>query len=166
MSEAVTSGGDAFVREGGCRCGAVRLRIRARPLLTMACHCTGCQRMSSSAYSLSAAIPSAAFEVTKGAPVIGGLRGASQHFFCGHCMTWMFTKPEGIDFFVNLRPTLLDDASWFVPYMETWTGEKLAWATTPAVRSFAALPPEDAYGDMIAGYAATWEGGDMGRRGG
>lgn len=147
----------AFVHEGGCRCGAVRLRIRARPLLTMACHCTGCQKMSSSAYSLSAAIPSDAFEITQGEPVVGGLRGVTKHYFCGQCMTWMFTRPDGIDFFVNLRPTMLDDASWFVPYMETWTSERLPWATTPATRSFAALPPEDSYPGMIQGYAATWE---------
>ena len=50
--------------EGGCRCGRVRLLIGAPPLLTMACHCTGCQRMSASAFSLSAAIPSEAFTVS------------------------------------------------------------------------------------------------------
>ncbi|MFI5410002.1 GFA family protein [Kaistia sp. UC242_56] len=154
------SSNEPFIQEGGCRCGAVRLRITARPLLTMACHCTGCQKMSSGAYSLSAAIPSEAFEVTLGEPVIGGLHGAPKHYFCGHCMTWMFTRPDGIDFFVNLRPTMLDDPSWFVPYMETWTSEKLPWATTPAVRSFTALPPDDAYGEMIAGYAATWAAPD------
>jgi hypothetical protein len=133
MDDATKAAEPVFSQEGGCRCGAVRLRITARPLLTMACHCTGCQKMSSSAYSLSAAIPSHAFEVIQGEPVIGGLHGATKHYFCGHCMTWMFTRPDGIDFFVNLRPTLLDDPSWFVPYMETWTSEKLPWATTPAV---------------------------------
>lgn len=158
MSDPTSLASEAFVREGGCRCGAVRLKISAPPLLTMACHCTGCQKMSSSAYSLSAAIPNAAFEVTKGEPVIGGLHGASKHYFCGHCMTWMFTRPEGLDFFVNLRPTLLDDPSWFAPYMETWTSEKLPWVTTPATRSFAALPPEDSYEGMIAGYAEMFRG--------
>jgi hypothetical protein len=50
----------------------------------------------------------------------------------------MFTRPEGRDFFVNLRPTMLDDPSWFTPFIETSTSEKLPWATTPAVHSFAA----------------------------
>jgi hypothetical protein len=158
MSDPTSLASEAFVREGGCRCGAVRLKISAPPLVTMACHCTGCQKMSSSAYSLSAAIPNAAFEVTKGEPVIGGLHGASKHYFCGHCMTWMFTRPEGLDFFVNLRPTLLDDPSWFAPYMETWTSEKLPWVTIPAIRSFAALPPEDSYEGMIGGYAEMFRG--------
>jgi len=79
---------------GGCRCGQVRFRIAAPPIITMACHCTGCQRMSASAFSLSAVIPSAAFLVTQGEPVIGGLHGPSRHFFCPYCMSWMFTRPS------------------------------------------------------------------------
>jgi hypothetical protein len=45
-------------------------------------------------------------------------------------MSWLFARPEGIDQFVSLRPTMLDDASWFAPFIETCTKEKLAWATT------------------------------------
>lgn len=71
-------------REGGCRCGRIRLRIGAPPLLTMACHCKGCQRMSASAFSLSAAIPSAGFEIARGGPVVGGLHGPTRHFFCAY----------------------------------------------------------------------------------
>jgi len=62
------------------------------PLLAMACHCTGCQRMSASAFSLSAAIPTAGFAVLKGEPVLGGLHGAAHHYFCPHCMSWVFTR--------------------------------------------------------------------------
>jgi hypothetical protein len=121
----------------------------------MACHCTGCQSMSSSAYSLSAAIPSDGFEVTKGEPVVGGLHGASKHYFCGYCMTWMFTRPEGIDWFVNLRPTMLDDHAWFTPFIETWASEKLPWAATAAVHSYEALPSFEEYEPLVAEYAGT-----------
>lgn len=141
--------------DGSCRCGRVKLRISKPPLLTMACHCTGCQKMSASAYSLSAAIPADGFEVTEGEPVIGGLHGDAKHYFCGWCMTWMFTRPNGIDFFVNVRPTMLDDADWFMPHMETWTSEKLPWATTPAQRSYATLPEMQDYEGLIGEYQAT-----------
>jgi hypothetical protein len=124
--------------EGGCRCGQVRLRVSAPPLLTMACHCTGCQRMTASAFSLSAGFPSEKFTVMKGEPVIGGLHGATRHYFCPHCMSWM--RAEGFDWFVNVRATMLDDPSWFTPFIETWTSEKLPWATTPAVHSFERVP--------------------------
>jgi len=150
-------------REAGCRCGQVRLTISAPPLLAMACHCTGCQRMSASAFSLTAAIPSAGFSVTKGEPVIGGLHGATRHYFCPHCMSWMFTRPEGMDAFVNLRPTMLDDPSWFVPFIETMTSEKLPWARTPAVHSFEKWPSFEAYESLVRDYAAWAERQGAGR---
>ncbi|WEX76149.1 GFA family protein [Sinorhizobium numidicum] len=139
--------------EGGCRCGQVRIKVSAPPLLTMACHCTGCQRMTASAFSLSVAIPSEGFAVTTGEPVIGGLHGATRHYFCPYCMSWMFTRVEGMDWFVNVRATMLDDPRWFTPFIETWTSEGLPWATTPAVHSYETLPPLEAYEGLLQEYA-------------
>ena len=147
----------ALPMQGSCRCGQIRIRISAPPLLTMACHCRGCQKMSSSAYSLTVVIPADGFEVTRGEPVIGGLHGPdARHYFCGHCMTWMFTRPAGMDF-VNLRPTMLDDASWFRPFMETYTSTKLAFAETGAVRSFETFPAMEEYEGLLKAFA-EWAG--------
>ncbi len=66
----------------------------------------------------------------------------------------MFTRPEGIDAFVNLRPTMLDDPRWFTPFIETWTREKLHWAVTPAVHSFERLPAMSEYEGLVKAYAA------------
>src|SRR5215470_14031197 len=142
-----------FPIEGACRCGQVRMRITAPPFITMACHCKGCQRMSSSAYSLSVAVPSEGFAVTQGEPVIGGLHGPIRHYFCAYCMSWLFTRPDGFDWFVNVRATMLDDPSWFVPFVETYTSEKLPWATTPATHSFPAFPTIEQYGELTAEFA-------------
>jgi hypothetical protein len=68
-------------------------------------------------------------------------------------MSWMFTRPDGIDAFVNLRATMLDDPSWFTPFIETWTSEKLPWATTPAVHSYEKLPAFDEYEGLAKAYA-------------
>src|SRR3954465_14679498 len=96
--------------EGGCRCDRVRIRVTTSPLVTMACHCNGCQRMSSSAFSLTAMFFSDAFEVTQGEPVIGGIHGSeAHHFFCAYCMTWMFTRPVLAPKVVNVRPTMFDE---------------------------------------------------------
>jgi hypothetical protein len=141
--------------EGGCRCGQVRLKITAPPLITMACHCTGCQRMSSSAFSLTAILQAAGFEVTQGEPVIGGLRGEdARHYFCGHCMTWMFTRPAQMEMIVNLRPTLLDEPRWIAPFIETYASAKLPWATTGATYSFDEFPPMSEYQRLMQEYAA------------
>jgi len=138
---------------GSCRCGRVAIRVSKPPLITSACHCSGCQKMSSSAYSLTAVIPADGFEVTRGEPVIGGLHGPdSHHWFCGHCMTWMFTRAEAMDWFVNVRPTILDDAGWFRPYMETYTSTRLPFTETGAVESFAEFPDFDAYEGLTERY--------------
>eukprot|EP01132_Coremiostelium_polycephalum_P021607 gene21607-25645_t len=102
-------------QEGGCRCDRVRFTVTEKPLITMACHCTGCQKMSSSA--------------------------------------WMFSRPNGVEDLINLRPTMLDDASGYVPFIETWTSEKLPWATTPAQHSFAQLPERENFPALIQAYA-------------
>jgi hypothetical protein len=142
---------------GSCRCGDVGIRVSAQPILTMACHCRGCQRMSASAYSLSAAIPTQGFEVIRGEAVIGGLRNPElRHFFCPRCMSWMFTRflPE----FVNIRVTMLDDVSWFTPYVETWTRTKLPFADTQAPHSYPEFPPMEEFARLSTEFSRTLGG--------
>lgn len=141
--------------DGACRCGRVKIRVSAPPLITMACHCTGCQRMSASAYSLSAAIPTEGFAVIAGEPVVAGSSPHIGHHFCPDCMTWMFTRMPGLDFFVNVRPTMLNDVAWYSPFVETYTSEKLACATVPAVHSYTKFPEMSEMEPLIAAYAAS-----------
>ncbi len=140
---------------GHCRCGRTTFTVDAPPLLTMACHCDGCRRMTSSAFSLSALYAAPAFRLTAGDPVRCGLNGAFRHYGCRHCMTWLYTFPAGTDDYVNVRAVLLDDPALHRPYIETHTDEKLPWVTTPAVHSFAKLPPQEAFAELVAG-CARW----------
>jgi hypothetical protein len=116
--------------------------------------------MSSSAYSMSSGYPAAAFEVVQGEPVIGGLHGPTRHYFCGHCMSWMFTRPEGMDHFVNVRTTLLDSPPHEPPFMETFTGEALPWAMTGAKHSFEGFPPMESYGPLMDEFARSHASGN------
>lgn len=94
---------------GTCRCGATHFELTAEPVMTAACHCRGCQLMTAGAFSLSAMVPAQAFEVTQGAPVIGGLHGPEQHHhFCPDCMSWMVTRVDSVPF-VDVRSALPDD---------------------------------------------------------
>jgi hypothetical protein len=140
-------------RTGKCRCGQIRFEVNSESLITMACHCKECQRMTASAFSLSALHPSNGFKVTLGEPVIGGLHGATRHYFCAHCMSWLFTRPEGMDEFVNVRATMMDDAQSFSPFIETYTDEKLPWATTPAVHSFKRFPSPEKFPALLSEFA-------------
>ena len=133
-----------------CRCGRVKMRITAPPLLTGACHCIGCQRMTAGPYSLSVAVPSSGFEVVSGEPVIGGLHGEHRHYHCPHCKSWLFTRPHGMDEMVNVRATMLEDHAWFSPWIETCRSEGFPWAHTGAKHSFPNIPAAEVFGPLVA----------------
>ena len=146
--------------EGGCRCGALRIRVTQHPMVTAVCHCTGCQKMTGSAFSTTAMIPMEGFEVIAGDPVVGGLKGPEiHHQHCPDCLSWVFTTFGPDRPFVNLRATMLDDPSWFVPFAEFCTAERLSWAGVGAPHSFDSfIPPEDraaALADFAAFYASS-----------
>jgi hypothetical protein len=140
--------------EGACMCGQVRMRISVPPVMVMACHCKGCQKLSASAFSLTAMIPTPGFEVISGEPQIGALHGTSQYFYCPNCLNWLFTKPAGFDMAVNVRPTMFGVEDWSTPFVETFVSEKLPWAQTGAQFSFDGYPPHDQYGMLMGEYAS------------
>ena len=112
--------------------------------------------MTASAFTLTVTVPSEGFAVTAGEPVIGGLHGPqAHHFFCPHCMSWLFTRAEGMDWFVNVRASVLDDHAWVEPFVDIWTDEKLAWVTTPARHRYATQPDLDAFGALLQDFAAN-----------
>lgn len=138
---------------GGCRCGAVRVQVTQPPLLSSACHCTGCQKMTGGAFSLTLTVPAEGFAVTQGETVPGGLKGpVAHHQHCDACKSWVFTRVEGMDWFVNLRATMLDEARWVVPFIEVWTSEALPAVGTGAARSYATQPDFADYEALMGGY--------------
>lgn len=142
---------------GSCRCGQVDIRVTKAPICTAACHCRGCRKMASSAFSLTAMVAVDGFEVTKGETVIGGMRAPElAHHFCPNCMTWMFTRPVGMPF-VNVRPTMFDDTEWFRPFMETYASTRMPFAETGAVRSYETFPAMEEIEGLLREYA-EWAG--------
>jgi hypothetical protein len=141
------------LRQGGCRCGRVRFEAKGAPMLTMACHCMGCQKMTASAFSLSEGYRSAAFRLTKGEVAIGGIHGSTRHYFCDHCKSWLYTEPEGVADFVNVRSTLFDEPRGERPFVETYLGEGLPWARTNAARSYDKLPAMEEWPRLIEEFA-------------
>jgi hypothetical protein len=146
----------SYPLEGSCRCGQTRIEISSKPLVTSACHCRGCQKMSSSAFSLTAIMPAPAFRVLAGEPVVGGAKGPElDHYCCPDCMTWMFTRIKGMENIVNVRTPLFDDPDLNEPFIETQTAEKLSWANTPAKHSFERFPSMEHFQKLIDDYAGS-----------
>jgi hypothetical protein len=110
--------------------------------------------MTASAFSLTLAIPASGFRVTEGEYVIGGVHGPfAHHGFCGWCMSWVFTRAEEADWFVNLRPTMLDETVGFVPFVEFYAVTKLPWVSIPPTHSFPEFPAVEAYEGLTRDFA-------------
>jgi hypothetical protein len=140
----------AHQKSGGCRCGGVRFDVHAPAMLTMACHCKGCQRMTGSAFSLSALYAATAFEIISGVPVKGGMKAANEHFVCPECSGWIFTRvATSTGALVNVRATMFDTCDANPPFIETCAEEKLAWVDVKASHSFPQFPPSAEFGHLI-----------------
>lgn len=137
-----------------CMCGRVKMRIAQPPLMSMACHCRGCQKLTSGPYSLTLMLPASGFEVLEGETEIGALhRAETAHHFCAYCKNWLYTTGIAGGQFVNFRSTMLDDASWVVPFVESNIAEKLPNVISGAKVSFDGFPPPERYAPLMAAYA-------------
>jgi hypothetical protein len=67
-------------------------------------------------------------------------------------MSWLFTRPEGLDWLVNVRATMLDDPGWCAPFVETMAGEKLPWVATTAPHGCDRFPAADDWAALIEEY--------------
>lgn len=135
-----------------CLCGQVKRPVTKAPVVSMACHCTDCQKLTSGPYSLCLLLPADGFEVIEGAPVTGGLHAENQQKFCPHCKNWLFTRMPGFPF-MNFRPGMLEDAGWARPVIETMTREPLPCATTGAEFSYDGFAAPEDYGPAMAAFA-------------
>ena len=121
--------------------------------MTLACHCKGCQRLTSSAYSVSGVFPKEAFTLTSGEVVIGALHGEVQHYYCDHCKSWIYTVPSGEAPFWNVRLTLLDEPFEGKPHVEMYLEEALDWAVIGSAHQYRQFPPTEDFAALAASFA-------------
>lgn len=120
---------------GGCQCGQIRYQLLAEPLTLYVCHCTECQKQSSSAFGMSMTVPCEALIITQGHPREWRRKGDSDRevvcFFCGGCGTRLFHQPARNPDITNLKPGTLDDTSWLQPVGHVWTRSAQPWLIIP-----------------------------------
>ena len=130
----------------------MRFAVTGDAILAYACHCHGCQKLTSSAFTLSAWFPVAQFEFIEGETEIGGAHHEHRQIHCAYCKGWGFTDFGDPDGFVSVRQVLLDRPDAFPPLFDRKLDEAL-----PGVRSGAVREMPDNFPDipgMAAEYAA------------
>ena len=129
---------------GGCQCGKLRYELTQAPTLVYTCHCTDCQRLSGSAFSLGVALPETGFRLTAGEPRalqrVPDSGRINTRFVCPDCASWVYSQPRGG--VIRVRAGSLDDRSWLRPTRHIWTRSKQPWITLPATDEvFEKQPP-------------------------
>jgi hypothetical protein len=109
--------------------------------------------MTASAFSLSEGYSMDAFRLLTGETVIGGIHGATRHYHCDHCKSWLYTVPERVENFVNLRSTMFDEPRREPPFVELHLGEALSWAVIGAPKTYDALPNVEEWPLLIQQFA-------------
>ncbi len=140
---------------GGCHCGALRYSLTAPPLMIYNCHCTNCQKITGSAFTLAATVPETTFAFVKGAPrrvEWNADSGARRYgLFCGDCGSRIVNGAEPSGGYLSLRAGTFDDTSWIEPVGDIWTKSAQPWVKLGALTVEG--QPKD-YGPFVAAYRA------------
>lgn len=121
--------------KGSCQCGGVTYELRQPPLAIAACHCRQCQKLSTSAFSITAMVEASAVEFS------GEMREWSRVADSGNTTTAKFCPTCGNHIYhyspchpdkVMLKPSTLADTGMIRPTIHVWVREKQDWYSIPA----------------------------------
>jgi hypothetical protein len=151
--------GQADRLSGGCACGAVRYRLRSRPMFVHCCHCRDCQRQTGSAFVLNALIETDRISLEAGEPAPSAVPTDSGRphdiYRCPTCQTALWSdygRRPGLRF---VRVGTLDEPSDLPPDVHIFTRSKLPWVMLPE-----ATPSFEVYYDL----KALWPPDSLARR--
>ncbi|MCB1382782.1 MAG: GFA family protein [Notoacmeibacter sp.] len=141
--------------KGGCQCGQLRYALKAKPVAFLVCHCTNCQRHTSSAFGES-------LFADRGDVEFSG-RLASHEWtadsgnrreglFCPDCGTRLWHGSAGRTL-GNIKAGTLDDPSWLVPAAHIWTRSKQPFLAIPADALTYETQPTDGNAAILARWA-------------
>ena len=120
---------------GGCLCAKIRYEITEEPQLVYTCHCTDCQHLTSSAFSMAIVVADEPFHLMGIEPRLiqstADSGRAKTRWVCPECGCWICGASSADDGVRRVRSGTLDDTSWLRPTVHFWTRSKQPWITLP-----------------------------------
>ncbi|PCJ33201.1 MAG: hypothetical protein COA90_00785 [Gammaproteobacteria bacterium] len=120
--------------KGSCQCGNISYELLAAPSMIVACHCKQCQKLSTSAFSITAMVDAENIKFHGvmsewSRPADSGNIAAAK--FCPNCGNRIYhfnpDKPDKI----KLKPANLSDTRIIKPTVHVWVSEKQDWFQIP-----------------------------------
>lgn len=132
--------------QGRCHCGAIGYEAEVEPASVNIGHCLDCQRLSSSAFRVSIAVPAERFRLFRGKPrqyVKVAESGAKRvHALCETCGSPVYSCAIDNPVAYTLRVGALDQRHMLGrPARQIWTKRRLPWIPPlEGVREFEGQP--------------------------
>lgn len=119
---------------GACQCGGVTYQLLAPPKMVVACHCKECQKLSTSAFSITAMVDAndLIFEGEMkdwSRPADSGNISAAK--LCPTCGNRIYHYDPKQPQAIKLKPSNLEDTRIIEPTIHVWTSEKQSWYQIP-----------------------------------
>lgn len=135
-----------MTKTGGCQCGTVRYELTGEPLAPIICHCTECQKQTSSAFGMTLPVAKRDFRLVSGSLKewrrIADSGRELACYFCPDCGSRVYHSSSlGPDYW-HLKPGALDDTSWLAPVAQVWTDSAQAWLDLGNLESFPRQPSD------------------------
>jgi hypothetical protein len=140
--------------DGTCHCGHITYSAEIDPGKVIACHCTDCQVLSSSAFRLVVLAETGSFRLLGGEPTVyiktadSGRKRA--HWFCPRCGTPLYATPPGEnpEQHYGLRVGSIRQRAQLRPARQLWCESAFAWVgdlnEIPRSASASLTPPPSA----------------------
>lgn len=120
--------------EGSCQCGGVKYQLLSEPLMVIACHCKQCQKLSTSAFSITALVRTDSIRIEgemkewSRRADSGNINGAK---FCPTCGNRIYHFDPKQPDTIKLKPSSLNDTRIINPSTHIWVSEKQEWYVIP-----------------------------------
>jgi hypothetical protein len=120
--------------KGACQCGGVTYELLAAPSLVAACHCKECQKLSTSAFSITAMVDADHLSIQGEMqewqrPADSGNVSAAK--FCPTCGNRIYHYNPADPQKLKLKVSNLEDTRLIQPTVHIWVSEKQDWFQIP-----------------------------------
>lgn len=132
--------------KGRCQCGKHRYRVAGETVALFVCHCSECQRQSSSAFGMALCLRNFTTETTgenlgvwaRKTPLGQKLVGE----YCESCGTRLFHRMAGQTEVMSIKPGTLETTRKLQPVAHIWTSSAQSWMQIPeSTLSYPENPP-------------------------